>query len=557
MFSVIAALLLGLAPGWGSNGPAVPTAAAPAVPTVEVPADILQNGNAGMEAQVSAIIQECYSYEQAGDWDAALEQYSIALRRFPGSRKLQSHYTRAKVLYDIQKRFETDWYLNAARHYESTRLQTFVQSFWNIVTTNYFHPFSVTEIFYRETRCMDIALGNATFRSKVLPNADPRQIEAFREELRQYVKDSVITSRADLANATMEIGWRFQNRFGQNAALLVLEGLFDCVTSLDAYSEVLLPDQYQGVIASVSGNLVGLGVTIKTQNGRTEITAIIPDSPAAHSDLRRGDQIIAVDDESVVGFSTRQVSAKLEGPSGSSVSLRVQAKDDLPREIVLIRRPITIRSVDHAMILPDSNGIGYFRLNGFQQNSALEIQQTLDQLQAKGMTSLIIDLRGNGGGTVNSALAISDIFLNEGNILQTKGANSNSTHLAHSDSKWNEIPLVLLIDGGSASASEIFAGAIQGLQRGVLVGKRSYGKGVIQTIYPIPESSFIVKLTTAEFYGPAGNCYNYVGVNPNYEVHEAGKPIFLTDGEAQTIERDYILEKAQELLEGNHRISMK
>ena len=553
MFSVIAVLLLGLAPGLGSNGPAV----SPAVPMIEVSADIQKNGNAQMEEQISAIIEECYSCEMAGDWDAVMEQYSIALRKFPGSRKLQSHYTRAKVLFDIQKRFETDWYLNAASHYEPARLRTFVQNFWNIVTTNYFHPFSAAEMFYREARCMDIALGNATFRSKVLPNADPQRIDAFREEIRQFVKDSIITSRADLTTATLEIGRRFQNRFGLNASMIVLEGLFDCVTSLDAYSEVLLPSQYHDVVASISGSMVGLGITIKTQNGRTEIIAIVPDSPASHSDLRRGDQIIAVDDESVVGFSTRQVSAKLEGPQGSSVSLRVQAKDDLPREIVLIRRPITMRSVDHAMILPDSNGIGYFRLNGFQQNSAVEIRQTLDQLQEQGMTSLIIDLRGNGGGTVDSAVAISDIFLEEGNILQTKGVNSTFTHLAHSDSKWNEIPLALLIDGGSASASEIFAGAIQGHQRGVLVGNRSYGKGVIQSVYPIPGSLFVMKLTTAQFYGPSGNCYNYVGVNPNYEVHEVGKPIFLKDEEAQMVERDFVLEKAQELLESNHRVSMK
>ncbi|MCR5165430.1 MAG: S41 family peptidase [Thermoguttaceae bacterium] len=553
MFSVIAAILLGFASGLESSRPAVP----PAVPSVEVPTDILQNGNAQMEEQVSAIIEECYAFEMAGDWDTAMEQYTIALRRFPASRKLQSHYTRAKVLYDIQKRFETDWYMKAARQYDSARLRTFVQNFWNIAATNCVHSLSMAEIFYRETRCMDIALGNATFRSNVLPNADLRQIEAFREEMRQYVRDSIITSRSELVNATLEIGWRFQNRFGQNASLIVLEGLFDCVTSLDAYSEVLLPDQYQGVIASVSGSMVGLGVTIKTQNGRTEIVGIVPDSPAAHSDLRRGDQIIAVDNESVVGFSNRQISAKLEGPLGSSVSLRVQAKGDLPREIVLIRRPITLRSVDHAMILPDSNGVGYFRLSGFQHNSVAEIQQTLDQLQEQGMTSLIIDLRGNGGGTVESAVAISDLFLENGDILQTRGVNSRLTQRAHSDSKWSEIPLALLIDGGSASASEIFAGAIQGLHRGVLVGKRSFGKGVIQTIYPIPESPFVMKLTTAQFFGPSGNCYDYVGVSPNYEVHEAGKPVFLKDGDAQMVERDFVLEKAQELLEDNRRVSMK
>lgn len=553
MFSVIAALLLGFAPGLESNRPAVQSD----VPSVEAPADILQNGNVQMEEQISAIIEECYAFEMAGDWDTAMEQYTIALRRFPGSRKLQSYYTRAKVLYDIQKRFETDWYLKAAHEYDLARLRTFVQNFWNIVATNCVHSLSMAEIFYRETRCMDIALGNATFRSKVLPNVDPRQIEAFREEVRRYVQDSIITSRKELVNATLEIGLRFQNRFGQNASLIVLEGLFDCVTSLDVYSEVLLPDQYHGVMASVSGSMVGLGVTIKTQNGRTEIVAIVPDSPAAHSDLRRGDQIIAVDDESVVGFSNRQVSAKLEGPSGSSVSLRVQARGDLPREIVLIRRPITIRSVDHAMILPDSNGIGYFRLSGFQHNSVAEIQQTLDQLQEEGMTSLIIDLRGNGGGTVESAVAISDLFLENGDILQTRGINSRLTQRAHSDSKWNEIPLALLIDGGSASASEIFAGAIKGLHRGVLVGKRSFGKGVIQTIYPIPESSFVMKLTTAQFFGPSGNCYDYVGVSPNYEVHEAGKPVFLKDEDAQMVERDFVLEKAQELLENNHRVSMK
>lgn len=556
MFSVIAALLLGFAPGLGFQSPNAP-AASPAVPSVEVPADIQQNRNSRIEEEISAIIDECVSYEKAGQWETALQQYSTAIRRFPGSRMLQSQYTRAKVLFDIQKRFETDWYLNAARQYDPARLRTFVQNFWNIVMTNYVQSFSEAEIFYRETRCMDIALGNAMFRSKVLPNADARQIETFREELRQFVRDSVVVSGNDLTRSTLEIGRRFQERFGQNASLIVLEGLFDCVTSLDFYSEVLLPSQYNDVLASVSGSMVGLGITIKTENDKTEIIGIVPNSPAAHSDLCCGDQIIAIDDESVVGFSNRQVSARLEGTAGSSVALRVQAENDLPREIVLIRKPFTMSSVDHAMILPNSEGIGYFRLNGFQQNSVSEIRQTLNQLKNQGMTSLIIDLRGNGGGTVESALAISELFLDEGNMLLVQSVGSQMIHRAHPDSEWNEIPLALLIDGESASASEIFAGAIQGLQRGVLIGKRSFGKGLIQTLYSIPESPFKVKLTTSEFYGPAGNGYNYVGIRPNYEVHETGKPIFLTEGGIRAPERDFVLEKAQELLESNRRVSMK
>ena len=556
MFSVIAALLLGFAPGLGFNSPDA-LAVTPAVPVVEVPADILQNRNSRNEEEISAVIEECVSYEQAGNWETALQQYSAAIRRFPDSRFLQSQYTRVKVLCDIQKRFETDWYLNAVRQYDFARLQMFVQNFWSIVSTNYVHPFSDAEIFYREARCMDIALGNEMFCAKVLPNVDPRRIEAFREELRQFVQDSIVVSRNDLTRSTLEIGRRFQNRFGQNASLIVLEGLFDCVTSLDFYSEVLLPSQYHDVIATVSGNLVGLGITIKTEDGKTEIVGIIPDSPAAHSDLCCGDQILAVDNESVEGLNKRQVSTKLEGPAGSSVALRVQAANDLPREIVLIRKPFVVPSVDHAMILPDSEGIGYFRLNGFQQNSVTEMRQTLSQLKEQGMTSLIIDLRGNGGGTVDSALAISDLFLDRGNILRIQSAGSNFTHRAHSGSEWNEIPLVLLIDGNSASASEIFAGAIQGLQRGLLIGKRSFGKGEIQKIYSIPESPFVMKLTTAQFFGPSGNRYDYVGISPNYEVHETGKPIFLSEGGTQMPERDFVLEKAQELLGSHSQVSMK
>ncbi|MBQ9454725.1 MAG: PDZ domain-containing protein [Thermoguttaceae bacterium] len=553
MFSIIAALLLGFAPGLESNI----FVAQPGVPTVEGSAFIPLDRNLRVEEQVSAIIEECISYERAGNLEMALRQYSAALHRFPGVRSLQSQYSRVKVLYDIQKRFETDWYMNTAGQYDTARLRVFVRNFWNIVMVNFVQSFTETEIFYRETRCMDLALGSETFRARVLPNAAPREIEAFREEIRQFVRDSIIRSRNDLTNSTLEIGRRFQNRFGQNASLLVMEGLFDCVTSLDSYSEVLLPDQYQEVLSSVSGNMVGLGVTIKTQDSRTEIVRIVPNSPAANSDLRPGDEIIAINDESVVGCSNRQVSVKLEGPMGSSVSLRVQAKDDLPREIVLIRKPITMASVEHAMILPDSDGIGYFRLNGFQQNSATEMLQTLSQLKEQGMSSLIIDLRGNGGGTVDSAVAISELFLDEGNILQVKSAGSEFIHRAHLDSEWNEIPLILLIDGESASASEIFAGAIQGLKRGVLIGTRSFGKGVIQKIYPIPESPFVMKLTTSQFFGPSGNRYNYVGVNPNYEVREAGKPIFYSDGTARATERDFVLEKAQELLGENHRVSMK
>jgi len=553
MFSVIAALLLGLTPNLESDG----SATNPLVPSVEIPADIQQNVNPLIEEKVSAIIKEGFLLEQKGNLEAVQELYSAAIRRFPNSSRLQAQYSRVKVLGDIQKRFGTDWHLKVAWQYDSVRLQKFVQDFWSLFIANYVQSFTPSEIFYRETRCMDIALGNEIFCSNVLPNVSTQKIQSFREEIRQYVKDSVIQTPDELVRATMEIGQRFQNRFQRKASLLVLEGLFDFVTSLDSYSEVLLPNQYQELVASVSGNMIGVGISIKNQNNKTEIIKIIPNSPAAHSDLRCGDQIIAISNQPIEGNTLQQVSTKLEGPAGSTISLLVQTKNDYPREIVLIRQPFVISSIEHAMILPNSGGIGYFRLNGFQQNSALEMQEALNQLQKQGMNSLIIDLRGNLGGIVDTAVAISDLFLDEGNILKIKKVGSRFTHQAHLDGTWNEIPLALLIDENSASASEIFAGAIQAHQRGVIVGKRSFGKGAIQTTYQIPESPFIMKLTTAQFFGPKGNRYNYVGVKPNFEVRETGKPIFDEEGALQTTSGDPVLEKAMEVLDRNRRISMK
>lgn len=524
MISVIAALILGAAPAMGLNDP-VANAVPPSQPAIAIPVDSASLDSIQEEERITSILKEGERLEQLCRWRNALELYETAIRRYPSSKRLQAQFSRLKILCDIQKRFATPAHARIVSKMGSQELEYFVEDFFRIHQERYVQPMTPSEIFYREVRCMEIALGNVTFCEQVLPGWKKADVDAFRGEIREIPRQSVIRSQQDLVRATLAIGERFQNRFQKNSAFLVLEGLFDFVVSLDAYSEVLLPSQYQDLLASVSGNMVGVGIEFRTTDGVTRIVNLISRSPAAQSSLRKEDLILAIDGESIQNWSIEQVSEKMNGEADTDVRLRVQTENQLPRDVVLRRRALTISSIDHCMILPDSDGVAYVRLTSFQRNSSLEMNQALQRLSRQGMRSLIIDLRGNPGGAMNAAIEMADLFLQDGGIVLTQDYANQTLHQAHEANTW-DVPLILLINEKSASASEIFAGAIHDRNRGKLVGTRSFGKGAIQSMFEITGSPFVLKLTTAQFFSPSGKRYNYVGVTPDYVVHQNGKLFF-------------------------------
>jgi carboxyl-terminal processing protease len=216
----------------------------------------------------------------------------------------------------------------------------------------------------------------------------------------------------------------------------------------------------------------------------------------------------------------------LKGPEGSQVTVTIIDHEQLTRRLRLVRQRVDVPSVDRISIIDRQNGVGYFRITSFQKTTSRDVDAALWKLQRDGMRFLIVDVRGNPGGLLTGAVEISDKFVMQGTIVSTRGrsAHEDFDYKAHTTGTWR-VPMAVLIDGDSASASEIFAGAIHDHRRGTIVGTQSYGKGSVQGIFPLNTGKAGVRLTTAKFYSPSGQAISHRGVTPDVVVRAVAKPV--------------------------------
>jgi carboxyl-terminal processing protease len=247
------------------------------------------------------------------------------------------------------------------------------------------------------------------------------------------------------------------------------------------------------------------------------LVQVLPESPAAESGLRAHDLITAIEGQDCRFKTTDEAAGLLTGKAGTQVRLEVQGANGR-REVSVARREVRVKSIPVAMIVDQSAGIGYIQMVGFQKSTAAELDEALAKLQRQGMKSLIWDVRSNPGGLLTAAVEVLDRFIENGTLVETRGRtyDQNYTYTAKQPGTW-DIPVALLIDGNSASASEIVAGAIRDHHRGTLVGRKSYGKWSVQSIYDLRTGGG-VRLTTAKFYSPNGDTLSKIGVKPDVAV---------------------------------------
>lgn len=287
--------------------------------------------------------------------------------------------------------------------------------------------------------------------------------------------------------------------------------------SLDPHSTYLSPEAFRDLREETSGQFSGIGIEVTIQDDELTIVSPIARTPAARTGLKAGDIIVAIDGEKTKEIGSYQAIEKLRGPIGSTVSITIQRKGwTEPKEFSIIRAHIPLVSVEGEML---ASGLAYVRITNFQQNTSTELRKTLNSFTEKHLHGLILDLRNNPGGLLEQAVEVVDIFLNQGVIVSTRGRrdDQNMIFMAHNNSSNTEYPLVILINEGSASASEIVAGAVQAHQRGILVGTRSFGKGSVQTIIPLPDGAG-VRMTTAKYYTPNDQSIQAVGITPDVIV---------------------------------------
>lgn len=284
---------------------------------------------------------------------------------------------------------------------------------------------------------------------------------------------------------------------------MAIDGLLDRLH--DPYSVFLKRDDFRALTEATSGNYGGLGIQIDVRDGWITVIAPLPETPAERAGIKSGDQVIAIDGRSTEGWKNDEAVKELRGEAGSSVELRVRRVGvEQALTFQITRATIHIHSVYMSLMLDDK--VGFIALSPVSETSAPELTQAILDLTKKGMKSLILDLRGNPGGLLDQGIAVSDLFLDPGQeVVETRGRTPSSSRLFR-DAKaqqWPGLPIVVLVNGGSASAAEIIAGALQDHDRALLVGSPTFGKGLVQSLWQLtPETA--LKLTTARWYTPSG-----------------------------------------------------
>lgn len=316
-----------------------------------------------------------------------------------------------------------------------------------------------------------------------------------------------------------------------------MKGVFEALE--DPYSIYMTASEFKSMNESTSGNFGGIGVIVtKSEEGYITVVAPVEDTPGEKAGIKTKDRIVKVDDKDLVGMELDKAVDMIKGKPGTKVTLTI-SRDNIPQPMIfeITREMINQKAVKSEV--KESN-IGYIRINSFDSDADKDFRKELESLKAKKITGLILDLRQNPGGYVNSCLEIADEILGEGMVVYTEDINKNR-QVYNSKAGGLEVPLVILVDEGSASASEILAGAVKDRKAGLLIGVKTFGKGLVQSVESLKDGSGF-KLTTQKYYTPSGISINKVGIEPNIEV----KAMEIKEGQREEDIKDLQLERAIE-----------
>ncbi|MDR2117187.1 MAG: S41 family peptidase [Planctomycetaceae bacterium] len=482
---------------------------------IDLPAQISQE-------ELALVLQHGMELETEARWTDVLSHYETALQIYRNDDKLMDRYRTARFHYDVGRRFHDSSYLDII--YKSGFIDTlnFYEEIISRIQKDYVDAPNWDNLFRHGVQDMNIALSDSGFRARANLKVAPEKIDAFSQIMQKTADGWIIRNREDLKNGILRLTEMAQQQIGLNPTVMLMEFICGVVNSLDRYTAYLTPNQLNDQFSLISGNLVGLGVELRSDRESLLIVRVIQGSPAQENGLKDGDRILSVDGISTKGRDTDSAADLLQGSEGTVARLVVKSGLKPAREVQIKRRQIEVPSVEDVRML--NNYLGYVKLTGFQSKTGEEMKSALMELDRQGMQCLVLDMRRNPGGLLQIGIEVANLFLDNGVIVRTRGRQNNSdfAYMATAENTWN-IPLIVLIDEESASASEIVAGAIRDHKRGIIIGKRSYGKGTIQQILPINsitqnQVKVGLKLTVEKFYSPLGWSYSGVGVSPDVVV---------------------------------------
>jgi carboxyl-terminal processing protease len=519
-----------------------------ALSAVAAPAQIRivspQEGTASSQNDLESILLRGQQFEADRRWGDALGVYEDALRNRPNDPALSPRHELAKVHFDLARRYADASFRRSLATLSEREAQALYGELLLKVQSHYVAQPNWQELVRRGSVSLGVALGEDDFcqANRTAPN--PQAAQEFKLSVARFLQSRPIRDRQQAIDAANYISRLAEQHLQVPSTAAMLEYVGGAAASLDEYSAYLTGDQLREVYSQIEGNFVGLGIELKSGEGGLLIVKVITGSPAERGGVRPGDLIVSVDNRDVSQMSTDAAADLLQGPEGSSVELALANGLDV-RRLKLARQHVEVPSVDDVKIIDPDYGIGYLKLTCFQKTTSRDLDTALWQLHRQGMKSLVIDVRGNPGGLLTSSVEVADKFLEDGTIVTTRGRSTleNYTYNAHKAGTWR-VPLVVLIDGDSASASEIFAGAMRDHRRATVVGTRSYGKGSVQGIFPLTQAGSGIRLTTAKFYSPSGRPIANAGVQPDVVAQQVAKP--LADGTILPTANDPVLDAGVE-----------
>jgi carboxyl-terminal processing protease len=489
---------------------ALPTSSQATVPaTIETPAAL----------QPEEVLRVGKALEQQRRWQEAIQHYEKSLKLLPLNKQITERMQISRVHLDVTRRYADRSFIESVER--STPAQS-IEVYQDVVSkleTYYVDSIDYYKLALYGTAFLEVALTERDFIQKHLPKTPAASIENFRRNVHRLVFGKKVGNANDLKNLALLVASEAQEQIGLMPTATIFEFISGSVGLLDPYSSILTPGEYREIMSQIEGNLIGLGVELWAEGNELRIVDVFKGSPAAQAGLLPGHYILEVDGQTIVSIGAKRAADMLRGPENSSVKLVISSGGDQSVAIDVVRRRVEIPSVSSAEM---RNGqIGYIRITNFQKTTVNEVSRALFDLSSQGMKSLVIDLRRNPGGLLESAVELADYFIVRGGIVSTRGRNTseNRNYTAHAAGTW-DMPLVVLIDAESASASEIFAGAIRDHDRGYIVGQISYGKGSVQGVFPSERGIGGLRLTVSRFYSPSGTAISQRGITPHVMVPE-------------------------------------
>jgi carboxyl-terminal processing protease len=475
---------------------------------------------------LATVLEAGSRLESERKWAEALSHYEEALRLHPERTDLRERLTLSRAHFDVVRRYGDASYTQALDALSERDTLAIYDEVLVKIQANYVQQPRWQQFVQSGLTNLEVALHEPAFLARNLPQLTSEQLGEMQQEMRRLVASRTVADRSQALAHVQSIGSTLKQRYGLPLQVVVLEFTSGAAAALDEYSGFLTGSQMDEVFSQIEGNFVGLGIELKTESTGLLIVNLIEGGPAATGGIQRGERITAVDQKTIQDTSPDTLADLLRGTEGSLVEVTVLGVDGQSRRLRLTRRRVEVPSVTDVKMLEPATGIGYFKLNSFQKTTSRDVDAALWKLHGQGLRHLIMDLRGNPGGLLKASVDVADKFVMDGLIVATRGrsAREDFDHRGQVAGTWR-VPLVVLIDHDSASASEIFAGAIRDHQRGTVVGVTSYGKGSVQGIFPLAAANVGIRLTTAKWYTPSGQAISGEGVTPHIKVQAAAKPI--------------------------------